>query len=410
MNPRRVAGALGARRCLRWLVVLAGAVVAVACAGPVAAGRPDAPLRVGTSGDYAPLSFLDPSGELTGFDVELARAFARDRGYRLELVRFRWPDLLADLAAGRFDLAMSGVTVGAERSVAGRFAIPVVESGACVLAPAGMPFDPRATPRVAVNAGGHLERVARSLLRGAQIVAIPDNGAVLMALLERRADAVVTDSLEAPVWSERARAAGLEPGDCHRLTHDRKAPLVRADREALARELDGWLLSAASQAFARSLRDRFLSGAPGGPVDAAGAAQAAVAERLALAPLVAQAKRGAGREPRDPAREAVVTDGFWRATRAAALELGLAPPPEATVRALARDLLDASVAIQARELAAGSAARGAPPFDLVTQLRPALDRIDRKLAWLLPQLDPAALALLRQSAYHAATPETEPLR
>jgi cyclohexadienyl dehydratase len=76
---------------------------------------------VGTSGDYAPFSFPAPAtpegvGGFDGFDLVLARAYAEERGLQLELVRFSWPKLLGDLAGGRFEVAMSGITVRPERS------------------------------------------------------------------------------------------------------------------------------------------------------------------------------------------------------------------------------------------------------------------------------------------------------
>src|SRR2546422_266200 len=93
------------------------ALLAAACLHP----RPEAPpLRVGTSGDYPPFSLVR-DGRLEGLDVEIARRFAHDGGRRLELVPFRWPELTRDLAAGRFDLAMGGVTPPPQRAVAGPF-------------------------------------------------------------------------------------------------------------------------------------------------------------------------------------------------------------------------------------------------------------------------------------------------
>jgi len=42
-------------------------------------------LRVGTSGDYPPFSSVGPGeGERTGFDIAVARAFARDKGLALD--------------------------------------------------------------------------------------------------------------------------------------------------------------------------------------------------------------------------------------------------------------------------------------------------------------------------------------
>jgi cyclohexadienyl dehydratase len=69
-------------------------------------------LRVGVSGDYQPFSVCpEHLTDCRGFDIDVAKRVATDLGVRLELVRFRWPELRTDLAAGKFDVAMSGVTL-----------------------------------------------------------------------------------------------------------------------------------------------------------------------------------------------------------------------------------------------------------------------------------------------------------
>jgi cyclohexadienyl dehydratase len=174
-SPRRSA------RGWRALATALAALLLAAGAGgePPGSGR----LRVGTSADYAPFSLAAEGGTPTGFDITLAKTYARERGLEVELVRFRWPELLQDLAAGRFDVAMSGITVGPRRSLAGRFSVPVVESGAVVLmrepdrwhAPEELDHP---EIRIGVNAGGHLEQVARQRFPHATLLAIPDNQAV----------------------------------------------------------------------------------------------------------------------------------------------------------------------------------------------------------------------------------------
>ena len=115
---------------------LAGSVLVAGCAVLIAAGavhageRAKPKLRVGTSGDYAPFSMAygdRVAGSWTpqGLDIAVAQAYARDRGLEIEWVPFRWPDLRRDLAGGRFDVAMSGVTQRPERSLVGRYTIPV---------------------------------------------------------------------------------------------------------------------------------------------------------------------------------------------------------------------------------------------------------------------------------------------
>jgi len=90
-------------------------------------------LRVGTSGDYPPFSLRATDGRYNGFDIAVARAYAAARGRRLELVAFRWPELAARLAAGDFDVAMSGVTVRADRLLTGTMTAAVARADAVLL-------------------------------------------------------------------------------------------------------------------------------------------------------------------------------------------------------------------------------------------------------------------------------------
>ena len=358
------------RRRSIWLLALL-----LACAGGDTA-RPV--LRVGTSGDYAPFTELDAAGARAGFDVEVARAYARERGLGIRWVPVHWATLDADFAAGRFDVVMSGVTVRQERSLAGRFSVPVATSGVVVLT-RGAKVVPHA--RLAVNAGGHLERAARRLFPDAELRPLSPNSAVREALLRSEVDAAVTDTLEAPGWL--AGTSGLRVLGPY--TRDEKAYWLPAAAGARARDLDAWLLARESDGTLAALRARELPEAAreatATPLAALGAA---VEERLALMPLVAEAKRARGAPVRAPAQEAAVLGAGVAAVREAAAERGVSPPGDAAVRELFAALIDAASAIQEQTLA-GPAASGAPP-DLDAALRPALARISERVAWLLVRL------------------------
>jgi cyclohexadienyl dehydratase len=377
-----------------------------------AAAQPDERLlRVGTSGDYPPFSQRvgeetpGEAGRFEGLDLDVARAYAKDRGLTLRFVPFRWPELLDDLAAGRFDVAMSGITVRPERSLAGRFSVPVATSGAVILAPAGAGLWSRADLsrpglRVAVNAGGHLERVTRATMPAARVIAVPKNADVLAELAAGRADAVMTDSREAPHW--QARRPGLHL--IGPLTQDRKAYLVAPDRSALARDLDAWLLTASEAGRLEKTRVRWLGPGSGRPrtADPLSATLAAIDERLALMPLVAEAKRASGSAVEAPEREARVIEAALEAVRAASDEAGRRPPEAAAVRALFRAQIEAAKAIQRRVLAAPSAHSDAEAPDLTGALRPALIRIGDRLARLLVRLPAeASRSQIRQRAGEA---------
>jgi cyclohexadienyl dehydratase len=363
---------------------------------------------VGTSGDYAPFSVAAGESDsfgagLRGLDVELIRAFAQERSSPIEFVRFSWPELREAMRDGRFDVAVGGITVRAERSVRGVFTRPVVETGTFALVRDAARFPDAASlagARIAVNAGGHLERVARAMFPRARISAVPDNGAPPRLLAAGEADAALTDGAEAPLWQKRvpgSRAIGP-------LTRDVKAFWVRPDRADLARELDGWLAARESDGTLAERRAEWLA-TESSPAVAAPlpALLAAIRERLELAPLVAEAKRAKGLPIENPEQEARVIDAAVRAAREAAARRGRPPIAEERVRAFFRAQIEAGKRIQERALA--GPAPTDPPFDLDAELRPALARISERLLdrWLeLPPTLPAAE--IRRSASEALAP------
>jgi len=384
--------ARGRGTLVAWLV---SAALLSTLGGSATAGSGAPPLRVGASGDYSPFSRLETppgaeSGAYVGFDAEVARRFAADLQRPVAWVPFRWPDLVEGLRRGDFDVGMSGITVRPERSIAGRFSVPVAENGAVLLVRAGaVPnahdveaalavLDARDT-RIAVNRGGHLERVTRSHFARAEILAIPDNAGVREALAAGRVDAAVTDTLEVRAWREgRPEWSVVGP-----FTRDRKAYLLQAGDAELAARLDAWLLERERDGTLGELRERYF-GAGSAPrtAEPVNALLAASDERLALMPFVADFKRRAGREVVDADREERVLAAARAGVSRAAAALGLAAPAPAVVDAFYRAQIDAAVAIQQAVLAEASAG-GREAFDLERELRPALLRIGERMAQLL---------------------------
>ena len=379
MSSRRLRGgfALGARLCAALLLFAA-----------LAAHAAEKTLRVAVTGDYPPLCERTEPGNYVGLDPDIARAFAAQRGYAIAWVPVTWPELGAALAEGRFDVAMTGVTVRVDRSIAGRFSVPVTESGAVVLVrdAALASEEALSAPGVAltVNAGGHLERVARARFPRAAISALPDNSAVRDAFASGAARAVLTDTLEAPSW----RALAPEAAVVGPLTRDVKAYWLPADRAALAAELDAWLLEREADGTLARLRMQWLGAAAAERRSAtpALALVAVLAERLALSPAVAEAKRASGAPVFVPEREAQVLAAAVAAAEQAGRREGRAVPDKPALAKFFGVLLETSRAIQSAVLAAPPRPSDAPAWSLDADLRPALTRQTERIAALLPLL------------------------
>ena len=68
-------------------------------------------ITVGTEGTYAPFTYHDQSGKLTGYDVEVTRAVAQKLGVQVDFKETQWDAMLAGLKAGRFDTVANQVSL-----------------------------------------------------------------------------------------------------------------------------------------------------------------------------------------------------------------------------------------------------------------------------------------------------------
>ena len=92
-------------------------------------------ITVGTEGTYAPYTYHDASGKLTGYDVEVTRAVAAKLGVQVEFKETQWDAMLAGLKGGRFDLVANQVALTSpERQVTFDKAEPYSWSGPSILA------------------------------------------------------------------------------------------------------------------------------------------------------------------------------------------------------------------------------------------------------------------------------------
>jgi cystine transport system substrate-binding protein len=170
-------------------------------------------LTVGTEGTYRPFSFHeDGSGELTGYDVEVATAVAEELGVEVEFEETQWDAIFAGLEAGRFDLIANQVSITPERQEAYTFSEPYTVSTGVVV----VPEDDSSITSFADLAG---KTTAQSLTSnwytlaqesGANVEAV-EGWAQAVALLEQgRVDATINDTLTFLDYKQQTGAPGLK--------------------------------------------------------------------------------------------------------------------------------------------------------------------------------------------------------
>lgn len=72
-------------------------------------------LRVGYNSGAMPFAFFNKNSDLVGFDIAMAHDLAKNLGVSLHFEPFLYSDIGSDLASGRYDIAMSSVTINFDR-------------------------------------------------------------------------------------------------------------------------------------------------------------------------------------------------------------------------------------------------------------------------------------------------------
>ena len=68
-------------------------------------------LRVGMECTYAPFNYRTADGELTGYDVDVAKGVAEIIGADLEYVCQQWDGMIPALLANKFDLIVASMSI-----------------------------------------------------------------------------------------------------------------------------------------------------------------------------------------------------------------------------------------------------------------------------------------------------------
>lgn len=114
-------------------------------------------LRIGTTGDYAPLTLCDKQGRCEGFAIDMAHSLGKylsqvsGKTIIVEFVRTHWPDLNNDLENDGFDIAMGGITRTEDRDARFLLSDPVIPSDHVVLMQKSLAFGIITTAKL----GGH---------------------------------------------------------------------------------------------------------------------------------------------------------------------------------------------------------------------------------------------------------------
>ena len=154
-------------------------------------------IRIGTEGTYAPFTFHDNTGKLTGFDVEIAKEVSKHLGVKAEFIETKWDGMLAGLDVKRYDIIANEVGINPDRQAKYDFSDPYIVSKAVLIVKddnnAINKFEDLKGKKSAQSLTSNLAKIAKSY--GAETVQVDGFNQAIDLITSKRVDATINDSL-----------------------------------------------------------------------------------------------------------------------------------------------------------------------------------------------------------------------
>lgn len=81
-------------------------------------------IHIATESNFKPFSYLDSSGNIVGFEIDLANALCKQMQAQCKISSQDWDSLIPSLNANKFDAVMAGMSITEERKMAVDFSEP----------------------------------------------------------------------------------------------------------------------------------------------------------------------------------------------------------------------------------------------------------------------------------------------
>lgn len=170
---------------------------------------------IGFDDTFAPFGFKDESGEIVGFDIDLAQAVLGKLQVDYEFQPIDWSTKETELKTGNIDMIWNGYTITPEREKVVLFSDPYVDNKQVILVKADSPVQTKADLKGKVVATQAESSSLEGILKDEEFVAGIDGGQpityatfveVFADLDNGRADAIVVDETLATYYLAQAES------------------------------------------------------------------------------------------------------------------------------------------------------------------------------------------------------------
>lgn len=210
-------------------------------------------LKVGVFSDKAPFSYVDSNGKYQGYDVYIAKRFAKDLlgdESKVQFVPVDAASRVAYLQSKKVDIIMANFTVTDERKQKVDFANPYMKVSLGVISPNSdkvTSVDQLKNKKVIIAKGTTAENYFTKNLSDIQLVKYDQYSEIFQALKDKRGDVIANDNTELLAWAKKN--PGYTVGITKLGSQDTIAPAVTKGNKELLDWINNDLKSLGKENF-----------------------------------------------------------------------------------------------------------------------------------------------------------------
>ncbi|MEL3974616.1 transporter substrate-binding domain-containing protein [Rossellomorea oryzaecorticis] len=225
---------------LTGLLVLVLVLILSACGGKATTESgaklvEDGKLIYAASGEFKPFSVTEDDGSMSGFDIEVAEAVAKELGLEPEQKKFKFAGIVEGVKSGRFDVAVASHTITEDRLKEVDFSTPYYYSGPQIFVRPDSSVETLSDlegKEIAVSKGSTYADTAKEVTDSIQ--QYDSDVVALEALNKGKHDAVITDF----ITGKEAISSGLKVEARELIGRSEQAIAVGKENEALLEDIN----------------------------------------------------------------------------------------------------------------------------------------------------------------------------
>ncbi len=172
-------------------------------------------IRIATEGAYPPFNMKNTKGELTGFDVDIAKALCETMKADCEIVAQDWDGIIPGLLAKKYDAIIASMSITAERQKKVAFTDPYYSNYLRFIAKKNSGLDVSVTGLKGKKLGAQRATISAQHLednyrKSANVKVYDTQEAAFLDLKAGRLDAVLVDAYPGYDWLTKSENSGFD--------------------------------------------------------------------------------------------------------------------------------------------------------------------------------------------------------